>query len=299
LVDTQKKLEFASDPIKFIEKTILEYVATSPSNRLESFDGAAIFETPLIGYADGDDPIFMEYKKVVHQDHFTPREVLQKYLTEVKKLPAPVIDEVSVVSYALPYNVETMRVNARETEGPSLRWNHTRWKGQDFNNELARHLVAVLEGVGAVAVAPDLTPFFQVFRQAELIASNWSHRHMAYAAGLGTFSLNDAFITPKGIGVRCNSFVVNVKLEPSLRPYANHLASCLFLANGTCGACISRCPGNAISEKGHDKLQCLKVMNVDQKPWLEGVHGPGYLGSYAGCGLCQAGVPCSTRIPSL
>jgi len=36
-------------------------------------------------------------------------------------------------------------------------------------------------------------------------ASSWSERHAAYAAGLGTFSLNDALITPKGIAHRLGS----------------------------------------------------------------------------------------------
>jgi hypothetical protein len=30
---------------------------------------------------------------------------------------------------------------------------------------------------------------------------------------------------------------------------------------------------------------------------MEGAHGPGYIGLYAGCGLCQTGVPCESRIP--
>jgi epoxyqueuosine reductase QueG len=296
--DTQKRRGFESDPKQFIENTILDYVATSPSNRLESFDGAPIYEPPIFGYADGDDPIFEQFKEVVHKDHFTPREILGKYLSEVRRIEAPVIGQISVVSFALPYNRETMRINALEKEGPALRWNHTRWKGQEFNHELVKHVIAVLESIGVVAVAPDLTPFYRIVRPPEPLASTWSHRHMAFAAGLGTFSLNDGFITPKGIGVRCNSFVINAKLEPSVRPYADHLANCTFYATGKCGACISRCPGNAISKEGHDKLKCYKVLHVQQKPWLDGEHGPGYIGTYAGCGLCQTGVPCATRIPA-
>lgn len=296
-VDIQKKREFENDPKKFIEKTIQDYAATSPFNRLESFDGAFIFEPPIFGYADGDDPIFEQFKEVVHKDHFTPREILTKYLLEVREDEAAVIEQISVVAIVLPYNRETMHVNALEKEGPALRWNHTRWKGQDFNNELVKYIIAVLESIGVIAVAPDQASLYRIVRPPESLASTWSHRHIAYAAGLGTFSLNDGFITSKGIGVRCNSFVIHAKLEPSVRPYANHLANCTFYVSGKCGACISRCPGNAISKEGHDKLQCHKVLFVQQKPWLEGEHGPGYIGAYAGCGLCQTGVPCATSIP--
>ncbi len=299
MFDTEKKCEFERDPKTFIEKTIRDYVASSPANRLECFGGDPIFEPPIVGYADGDDPIFEQFKEVVHEDHLTPREILANSRTDVRGMEAPVAGAVSVVALALPYNKETLRVNALEKEGPSLRWNHTRWKGQEFNDELLRHVISVLEGIGIAAVAPDQTPYFRIVRPPEPLASTWSHRHMAFAAGLGTFSLNDGFITPKGIGVRCNSFVINAKLEPSGRPYAGHLANCAFYAKGTCGVCISRCPGNAISKEGHDKLQCLKVLHVHQKPWLEGEHGPGYIGTYAGCGLCQTGVPCATQIPGL
>ena len=88
-----------------------------------------------------------------------------------------------------------------------------------------------------------------------------------------------------------------IELRPSVRPYAGPFANCLFISKGKCGACIKRCPGGAISEKGHDKLKCYEVLAITQKPWLEGAHGEGYIGQYAGCGLCQTGVPCESRIP--
>jgi len=293
IVDSDKRHEFENDPKAFIERIILDYVATSPSNRLESFDDAPIFEPPIFGYAAGDDPVFETFKEVVHKDHFTPREFFGKYLSEVQKIANPVVGDISVVSLALPYNRETMRVNALENEGPALRWNHTRWKGQDFNNELVTYVTEVLAALGIEAVAPDQTPFFRIVRPPEPLASTWSQRHIAYAAGLGTFSLNDGFITTKGIGVRCNSFLINVKLEPSARRYTDHLANCSFYASGACGACIDRCPGAAITAEGHDKLKCYQVLFVQQKPWIDGMHGPGYIGDYAGCGLCDRGPVCN------
>jgi epoxyqueuosine reductase len=295
--DKRKKSEFDSNPNRFIENVIKNFVSVSPLNRLDTFEGAPIFEIPLIGFADGDDPLFEEYKKVVNKDHYSPREILMKHLTETLKVETPDFDNVSVISFVLPINRDTLGSNAREKEGPSLRWNHTRWMGQDFITELSKHLAAALEAIGAVALAPDLTPFFQIFGPPDQIVSNWSHRHMAYAAGLGTFSLNDGFITPRGIAMRCGSVVANIKLMPSVRPYANHLANCRFFATGKCGVCISRCPGEAITEKGHDKAKCINTLFVKQKPYLDGSHGPGYIGRYAGCGLCQTGVPCETQIP--
>jgi epoxyqueuosine reductase len=286
-----------TEPERFIERAISEYVRKSPANRLDSFGGEPIFEKPLVGFADGDDPLFNEYKKVVHESHFLPREILALHLDEKPKSETPNLESVSVISFVLPVSRETVEVNAGEKEGPSLRWNHTRWKGQDLINGLSSHLASILEALGAIALAPETSPFFKILPLPGGFASNWSQRHAAYAAGLGTFSLNDGFITAKGLAMRCGSVVTNLKLKPSARPYTNYLENCLFYTTGKCGKCISRCPGGAISEKGHDKLKCVAVLFKNQKPWIEGAHGPGFIGKYAGCGLCQCGVPCSVRIP--
>lgn len=288
----------AADPVtnRTIEDVIRDFVRTSPMNRLEAFDNTQIFNEPLVGFADGDDPIFTEYKTVVSEKHLTPREALALHDEEGRTaLTSPL--PLSVISFVLPIDRGTRSSNALEEEGPSLRWNHTRWKGQEFIDELERHLVSFLEKRGVSAIAPDLTSAFKIDRFSGGIASNWSQRHMAYAAGLGTFSLNEGFITPRGMAMRCGSVVAGIKLTPSIRPYAGPFANCLFFSSGTCGACIRRCPGGAISEKGHDKSKCLEVLFVSQKPWIEGAHGEGYIGQYAGCGLCQTGVPCEDRIP--
>jgi epoxyqueuosine reductase len=296
-VNKRTKELFDANPKRFIKRAIKKFVRTSPANRLNYFGGEPIFEEPLVGFADGDDPLFNEYKKVVHESHFLPREILGLHLGEKPNPNASTLESVSVISFAFPISRETLKVNAREKEGPSLRWNHTRWKGQDFIVEFSNYLVLLLEEMGACTLAPELSPFFKILVFSDGFASNWSQRHMAYAAGLGTFSLNDGFITTKGLAMRCGSVVTNLKLEPSTRPYVNHLANCLSYATGKCGECISRCPGGAISEKGHDKLKCFAVLYEKQKPWLEGTHGPGFIGTYAGCGLCQTGVPCAWCIP--
>jgi epoxyqueuosine reductase len=281
-VDKRIKSSFDANPKQFIEKAIKNIVRTSEANRLTSFASQPIFDEPLIGFADGDDPLFAEFKKIVHEKHFTPREILALHCRETLKQETAELEFVSVISFVLPISSETRLSNAKEKEGPSLRWNHTRWQGQAFIAELSKYLVSQLTSMGFSAVAPDLTPSFEILLEPTGFASKWSQRHIAYAAGLGTFSLNDGFITSKGLAVRCGSVVTNLKLEPSKRTYANHLANCLFYATGKCGKFISRCPGGAISEKGHDKIKCFHVLFEKQKPWMEGAHGEGYIGEYAG-----------------
>lgn len=293
---TKKLLE--AEPERFMKKVIKDFARSCSQNCLESFANEPIFETPRVGFADGDDPLFKEYKNVVHEKHLMPREALALSLTAKANQPQPNLENVSVISFVFPINRRTIRENAGEKEGPSLRWNHTRWKGQVFIDELSVYLVCLLSEMGYYAVAPELESFYDIYMSSEGFASNWSQRHAAYAAGLGTFSLNNGFITDRGLAMRCGSVITNMKLQPSVRSYTNYLENCLFYTTGKCGKCIRRCPGGALSEKGHDKLKCFEIVFEKQKPWMEGAHGPGFIGSYAGCGLCQTGVPCATRIPA-
>jgi len=296
-MEKQPPCLFEENPERFIEDAVRLFVRESVANRLADFGGAPIFEEPLIGFADGDDPLFGEFKKVVSEEHLLPREILARHLQETLNRPDVHPDSVSVISFVLPVNRETLRTNASEKEGPSLRWNHTRWKGQDFILALSANLAALLQTMGVYALVPELSSDFKMMMIADGFTSTWSQRHIAYAAGLGTFSLNEGFITARGMAMRLGSVVAGMKLKPSARPYQHFRANCLFYAGGKCGKCISRCPGGAITEHGHDKLKCFEVLYKMQAPWLNGEHGPGYIGKYAGCGLCQTGVPCADRIP--
>jgi len=284
-------------PAAFLEKAIKEYVSASPGNRFESFGGGCIFDEPLIGFADGDDAIFQNYKAIIGDFHLTPREALEKHL-ESKGSSQERPFGVSVVSFVLPVTYQTRLSLRKETAVPSLRWNHTRWHGQDFINELSRYVVSLLEGVGHQAVAPELADFYKLKNLPSGFVANWSQRHIAYAAGLGTFSLNDGFITPKGMAMRCGSVVTDAEIPATTRVYKDHSANCLFYSDGSCIRCAERCPAGAISEQGHDKNKCREFLFARQKEILKELgREEGYIGSYLGCGLCQTKVPCEAMIP--
>ena len=51
-MDTHTKKRAESNTNQFIERTIRKFVRTSPLNRLESFGGEPIFDSPLVGFAD-------------------------------------------------------------------------------------------------------------------------------------------------------------------------------------------------------------------------------------------------------
>jgi epoxyqueuosine reductase len=103
-----------TNPQSFFDSTIKEYIANSPNNIMPGFDGEPIWDEPLVGYADGDDPIFQEYKEIIGQNHPTPREAMNKHL---KKVASGYSDplRVSVISYVLPTTSATILAVAFHT----------------------------------------------------------------------------------------------------------------------------------------------------------------------------------------
>ena len=71
-------------------------------------------------------------------------------------------------------------------------------------------LIDLCKKWGYSAITP--TPAGMVDK--EHIYSNWSQRHVAYAAGLGTFGLNNMLITDQGTCGRFYSLITNLPVEP-------------------------------------------------------------------------------------
>jgi epoxyqueuosine reductase QueG len=88
--------------------------------------------------------------------------------------------------------------------------------------------------------------------------------------------------------------VAQIRIDPTPRPYSDHHANCLFFTQGICGKCMSRCPAEAITEAGHDKVKCKTYMRQEVTPYIKDQYG--FEGK--GCGLCQTKVPCESKIPS-
>ena len=275
-----------------MEQTIIEeivrFAAESPANRLPG-GVERYFDEPLVGFAAAGDPIFTDYKRLIGDFHLTPRELVTATLESEPWQPA------TVICWSLPITRPTRESNGQETRVPSRQWSETRSFGEQFNGALRKHLVAWLKGRGNAAVAPQLSPAWKEFADTPVgIASTWSERHAAYAAGLGTFSLNDALITPRGIAHRLGSVITDLALTPSERPYPDHRHNCLWYREGSCGACVGRCPVGAITrDGGHDKARCRKYVYEELPRGVGSLYGV----PATGCGLCQTNVPCEGCIP--
>ena len=286
-------LETPPDEEWFI-KTITDKILHHPENGMEyPFYDEPIFDAPLVGFVHGNDPIFDQYKEIIGSHHFTPFEIM-KWQAENNGVRPPAPEDLSVVSFVMPITRNTKKDNAAAMDWPAERWAQTRLLGEIFSQTIVREIVTDLMGQGILAIAPDVTPMFNKQRYPKVgWASPWSHRHIAYAAGLGTFGVQDFLITEKGCAHRLASFVVNLKLAPNhTRPDDIH-AYCLHYQGKKCLKCATRCPVDAITaENAHDKEICYQRVAQSLKYCNKNYHIFIY-----GCGLCAMGVPCESGIP--
>ena len=256
---------------------------TDSANRLDAaialrpeLAGLRFFDPPLVGCAAADDPIFAQMQsdpKIIGDVFRTPQE----WLPGAK----------SVISLFFPKTEAVRKSNYEGTE-PSAEWLHARIEGQEFLKYAIHTLKRWLEEAGYQAVIPFYPPDFTIRANTDApglpgIATSWSERHIAFAAGLGTFGLAKNLITEKGDAGRLASLVTNAEFPPTPRRYTDPYEYCTF-----CGACAPRCPVGAIStEHGKDIFTC-KAHVEKQKL----VYAPRY-----GCAKCQLRVPCETGIP--
>jgi len=277
-------------PAKWVERIIRDFINRSPENTLKNTANDKAWANPLVGFSRGDDPIYQAYKEHVGPFHWTPPEVFNLTFPQLRVEA----DQLTVISWILPQTEKTKSDLRKETVYPSESWARARVFGEEVNVKLRQHIVATLQASGIEAAAPMLSPSWERKTSERYgFASTWSERHAAYASGLGTFGLCDGLITPRGKAMRCGSVVARMQIPPTARPYQDHHAYCLFFSQGICGRCIQRCPADAISKSGHDKIKCGGYVDVTRNYVTTHFGFEGY-----GCGFCQTGVPCESKIPT-
>ena len=251
---------------KEIDRLINEFIVGSPLNRIEEIGIDHIFDPALMGIAHAHDPLFAKLKEdsVIGAHHLLPTE----WLPEAK----------AVISFFLPFSVEICEPN-RHPGLPAQEWLYARIEGEVICNALREHIVEAVTKSGGKALAPVLDSRFALLERR----SNWSERHAAFIAGLGTFSLSKSLITAKGCAGRYGSVIVSLPLEPTSRLYEELDAYCTM-----CGECINRCPCGAINTEGKNIATCAEYIDKQILPRF----APRY-----GCGKCQTAVQCERAAP--
>ncbi|UCC38333.1 MAG: hypothetical protein JSV96_10855 [Candidatus Aminicenantes bacterium] len=289
----------------WFERTVSRLVLENPLNRLTDYGGIPIFNKPMIGVADGADPVFELFLAAVSPSHVMPRDFLKRNSAKETDL-----SHISVISWVLPFT-QHIRDSNRSGSWPSRLYSLARNNGGTLSHEVCCHVTEILDRHEKVGVSPSLAQEYDAFRSSEhTFASSWSERHVAYAAGRGHFGLNGSLITPMGASVRFGSIITNLHLEPTPIEKGGHMATCLEYEGENCDRCIERCPVNAISRKGLDKERCYTRKKMIEErymreytssmkmfPHLIIKSGKRVNGYSLGCALCQCGVPCESEYP--
>jgi epoxyqueuosine reductase QueG len=203
-----------------------------------------VWKTPRIAYADAHDAFFPRLKEVIRPTHATPVELLDSAQT--------------VIAYFLPFGESVPRGNQPgryASEAWAVAYVETNQLIRVVNDRLA-------QGLQARAYASVVLPPTHNF-DAHSLLSDWSHKHVAYIAGLGQFRLHQMLITAAGSCRRLGSLVTSARLEPTPR---RAQPACLYPYDRSCAACVKRCPSGALRERACDRHACyaLCLQNAEQ-----------------------------------
>ncbi len=224
--------------------------------------------TPLVGFADAADPLFQELKEAVSPSHAVPRDILTEAQT--------------VIAFFLPFLSSLTATNAKDNMS-SREWAITYIETNELIAQLSDHLQQFFQGLGAESCTIPATHNWD----EERLISNWSHRHIAYIAGLGNFGLNNMLITEKGCCGRVGSLVTTYLVQADTR---RQTPSCLYKFNESCRKCVRKCVNEALTDDSFDRFRCYAMLlkNVDEHSEV------GYADV---CGKCLVAVPCSHTDP--
>jgi epoxyqueuosine reductase len=293
-----------------IQAFLEELFASNQLNRLpEKYGGGQVFATPLIGVSRGDDHIFAKFKEVVANEHLTPFEMwVQSGLPDGMNLAA----RLRIVSIIFPY-VRQIREEGKRNDKdmPPEIYCVARNFANPFMDAVLDETVGFFQKYGFRATSGTRSGAYQILSREDPFRrySNWSERHIAFAAGLGTFSLHEGLISEAGCNIRIASVLTDAPLEVTPRKSDEPYGNCPHYANDTCDECIAKCPTGAITSDGHDKLDChLYGKKVREemlrrpfasmlKPHRRRFNGVERTIYSVGCALCQFGVPCMDRNP--
>ncbi|HGL6960996.1 TPA: epoxyqueuosine reductase [Clostridioides difficile] len=223
----------------------------------------------LFAYASAEDDMFQKLKSVVGTSHAMPKDFLENGKT--------------IITYFIPFDESVNNSNIGGFECSEI-WARAYIETNMLISNLNDFLCEELEKMGANSYAiPESYNF-----DSEKLVSDWSQRHVAFIAGLGTFGLNNMLITEKGCCGRIGSIITSLELEPTKRPENEY---CLYKHNNSCKKCVNKCVKEALKEDGFNRNKCYEMCMINEKKYT-------YIGGCDICGKCIVGVPCSVINPS-
>lgn len=227
------------------------------------------YRTPLVGFADADDPRWLQLREWADPAHRLPADLLTGART--------------VAVYFLPFTEALVQAN-REAADVAPSWALAYRETNALLGRIAATLAEALEAKGIRAAGEPPTHNFDT----ATLACRWSHKSAAALAGLGSFGLHRLLITEAGCAGRFGSLVLDAFVPPSPPDPGGR---CLSFSGGSCRVCVGRCPVTALEAAGPgadnlDKHRCYaRLLEVERR-----------LGANC-CGKCALG-PCALASPS-
>ena len=234
---------------------------------------------PLVGFAAADDPYILALPKIICQNHGLPEDVVPGAKT--------------VIAYFVPFTKELAKTNRVQDRLASPQWAQAYEVTNRMLGDINDRIMTLLQNAGFKA---GVSPYSLDYDRTKLI-SRWSHRHFAYAAGLGTFGMNNMLITPRGCCGRYSTVVTDFETETG-HPREKEL--CIYKNSGKCGVCMKNCPESALSPKGFRREKCNEMCAENAAAYTQfgssytgGLDASGELYGSAVCGKCVTGSPCA------
>jgi len=248
--------------INLINSTILDYEKTNEMGKM--------WEDPIIEIISAENEKLQILKEAVSINHFMPCDILP--------------DAKSIVCFFIPFHKSIVESNI-EGALASREWAIAYVKTNDLIAAIGDKIETLMAEKG---YKTGKIPATHNFDKKKLI-SNWSHRHIAYIAGIGTFGINNMLITKKGCCGRFGSIITSYEFEeyPEIKEVKEN---CLNKLHGGCGICQKKCVVNAYPNKSFDRNLCYKQC-------LENGKNHRNIGHTDICGKCLVGLPCSLKAP--
>jgi len=250
--------------IKNIENTVIFYET--------ALNKGKIWREPVVRIVSAIDDRFESLKKIVTEDHLLPQDVLS--------------GAESIISFFLPFSEDIISSNIKGKYASS-EWAQAYIDTNNLISIINNSIEKLLDGYGYKTGKIPATHNFDT----EKLISRWSHRHIAYIAGTGTFGINNMIITDKGCCGRLGSIVTTVRVSGAA---GNKITAekCLYKINGSCGICRKKCPAGAYQDDFFNRFKCNDMCQENAE-----LHKRDGFADV--CGKCLAGLPCSSKDPSI
>jgi len=230
----------------------------------------SMWRQPIVAFADAGDTLFLQLRQAVSPSHLMPEDLLAGAKT--------------VICFFIPFTEGLVRDNMAGDDA-THEWALCYVQTNHLIKIVCNELAALL---GAGGYRAGVVPATRNFDEERLM-SDWSQRHAAWIAGLGSFGENNMLITDEGCCGRFGSLATDWQFPQGGLAVQRH-ERCLSRRGKNCGVCRKKCPVGAYPGGSFDRhacyARCMHNAALHSDVGLADV-----------CGKCICGLPCSMQSP--